>query len=75
MQLHVPRSDTPLANVRLPVGVSLAELSAPLPVGAGTQSQLLPTFEAGGRAAVFGAIARRALPLELVFRPGFYAVE
>jgi hypothetical protein len=61
--------------VRLPVGVSLAELSAPLPVGAGTPSQLLPTFDAGSRAAVFGAIARRAVPLELVFRPGFYGIE
>jgi hypothetical protein len=75
VQLHVPRSDAPLANVRLPVGVSLAELSAPLPVGAGTPSQLLPTFDAGSRAAVFGAIARRAVPLELVFRPGFYGIE
>ena len=73
IQLHVPIGD--YSNVLLPPGMTLASFSSPLPVGAGTPSQLLPTFDAGSRAAVFGAIARRALPLELVFRPGFYKVE
>jgi hypothetical protein len=65
VQLHVPLADEPFANLRLPVGTSLAELSEPLPVGAASGAQMLPTFETHGQAPLFQAVARRSLALDL----------
>jgi hypothetical protein len=69
VQLHVPIADEPFANIRLPSGATLAELSEPLPVGVANGGQMLPTFETRGRAPLFQAVARRSSGLDLRLWP------